>query len=290
MKIGYPCINNSIGCTANKTFRLANYSEENLIKKVQENLDCLQKTLQFNVDNDLLFFRIGSGLVPFASHGICTFNWRDYFSNELKKIGSYIKENNIRISMHPDQFVVLNAKNKEIVERSIKEVEYHCDVLDSMELKEDAKVQIHIGGVYGEKEESIKRFITTYSGLSSKIKKRLAVENDHLSYSLKDCLKVNKVTKIPIIFDSYHHECLNNGESFQEAMREVEKTWSKKDGVPMIDYSEQQKGKRKGVHTEKINIKKFKDFLKETEQFDFDIMLEIKDKEKSAIKVTKIKF
>jgi len=74
MKIGYPCINNSVGCTANKTFRLRNYSEEKLIEKVRANLACLQKILEYNLKNNSLFFRIGSDLVPFASHPVCKFN------------------------------------------------------------------------------------------------------------------------------------------------------------------------------------------------------------------------
>ena len=288
MKIGYPCVNNTLGCTSNRTFRLVNYSEERLIEKTEENLECLKKILEFNVEKNLLFFRIGSGLVPFASHEVCVFDWGDHFKKKLEEVGDYIKGNNIRISMHPDQFVVLNSKKEDVVEKSIREIKYHCDVLDFMGLKDDAKVQIHVGGVYGDKEESVKRFIDVYSKLGTNIKRRLVVENDHVSYSLKDCLKVNKETGVPIVFDSYHHECLNSGETFQEAVREVERTWKEKDGVLMTDYSQQQKGKKKGVHAESINIKKFTDFLKETEQFDFDIMLEIKDKEKSALEAVKV--
>jgi UV DNA damage endonuclease len=285
MKIGYPCINNRINCTANRTFRLVNYSEDNLIKKVKENLDCLKKTLNFNVENNLLFFRIGSGLIPFASHEICKFNWFKYFQKEFKEIGDFIKKNEIRISMHPDQFVVLNSKNDDIVKKSVKEIDYHCDVLDFMGLNQEAKIQIHIGGVYDDKNESINRFIKNYNRLKLKIKKRLVIENDHISYSLKDCLSVNKRIKIPIVFDVFHHECLNNKEDIFKAIKMASETWSKKDGKLMVDYSNQEEQKRKGVHRETINLDYFKSFLSEIKNIDCDIMLEIKDKEKSAIKV-----
>ena len=56
----------------------------------------------------------------------------------------------------------------------------------------------------------------------------------------------------------------------------------------MVDYSIQEKGKRKGTHAESINIKLFKEFLHETNSMDFDIMLEIKDKEKSALKAARL--
>ena len=288
MKIGYPCINTTIKCTSNSTFRIVNYSERNLIEKVETNLKCLQKMLFFNVENNILFLRIGSGLIPFASHEICSYDWKKKFANRLRKIGRYIRKNKIRISMHPDQFVVINSKDEKIVEKSIKEIEYHCDVLDIMELNAQAKVQIHVGGVYNEKEKSIERFIKNYLKLNSKIKKRLVVENDHVSYSLKDCLYINKKTGIPIVFDTYHHECLNNGESFKEAIKKASLTWKKRDGLLMVDYSNGNLAKKIGSHAESIDVSAFRKFLQKTGKFDFDIMLELKDKEKSVLKGLKI--
>ena len=288
MKIGYPCINTTINCTTNSGFRLRNYSKKLLREKTSNNLACLKKVLEFNVKNNLLFFRIGSGLVPFASHQVCQDDWFNFFKPEFKKIGDYIKKNKIRISMHPDQFVVLNALDKKIVKKSIKEINYHCLVLDLMELNSQAKVQIHVGGVYQEKQKSIARFIENYLELKPEIKKRLVLENDHLSYSLKDCLLINKQTNIPIVFDLYHHQCLNNRETVSQAISQANQTWQKKDGQLMVDYSEKQLGKRKGVHGQKINSLKFRRFLEQTKNIDFDIMLELKEKEKNALKAVKI--
>jgi UV DNA damage endonuclease len=287
MKIGYPCINNRINCTANGTFRLKNYSQENFLVKTKSNLECLKKILEFNYQNKILFFRIGSGLIPFASHERCQYDWEKEFRKELREIGQYIISNNFRVSMHPDQFVVLNALKKEIVKKSIEEIDYHCSVLDAMNLGKDAKVQIHIGGVYNEKEKSKERFIKNYSKLSLKIKKRLVIENDHVSYSLKDCLEVSKKTGLPILLDVYHHQCLNNGESLREAIKKAGETWKKEDGCLMIDYSSQKKKARKGVHAEKIDTALFKKFLEKTKGLDFDLMLEIKDKEESVLKILK---
>jgi len=288
MKIGYPCINRSIGCTANTTFRLASYSRENMIEKVSNNLSCLESILHYNIDNGLLFFRISSDLIPFASHPICKFNWKEYFKKDFKRIGNYIKKNKIRISMHPDQFVLINTPKEDVLERSIKELEYHCQLLDAMGLGSTAKVQIHVGGVYGEKEKAIDRFVERYKKLPSLVKKRLAIENDERLFSLKDCLGIHKRTGIQIIFDSFHHECYNNGESFSQAIKTAKKTWKKKDGILMIDYSSQKTQARKGTHIYGIDINHFRNFIKETKGLDFDIMLEIKDKEKSALKALKL--
>jgi UV DNA damage endonuclease len=294
MKIGYPCINNSIPRNAPSTFRLASYSEGKLVQTVKNNLIYLNKLLRYNVKNELLFFRISSDIIPFASHPICKFAWYKYFQSELLEIGDYIKKYNIRISMHPDQFIILNSPSEKIVQNSINELRYHCMLLDVMHLDETAKVQIHIGGVYGIKMEAIDRFIKTYNLVGHSIKKRLIIENDDHLYTLRDCLYIHQQTGIPILFDSFHHECYNNGESLKSTLRAAMATWDRKrDGLPMVDYSSQDMGneidvnnknRKKGRHAQAIDLTSFEKFLNETAGLDFDVMLEIKDKEKSALK------
>ena len=291
MKIGYPCINTSIQRHHTSTFRLASYSEMRLIQTVRDNLAHLEKILKFNVENRLLFFRISSDLVPFASHPICKFDWVYHFKSEFEQLGEYIKANNIRISMHPDQFVILNSSNEKVTENSINELKYHCNILDAMELDQTAKVQIHVGGVYGDKPSAIKKFIECYSTLSEAIKKRIAIENDDHLFNLKDCLEIHQQTGIPIIFDIFHHECFNySKESIIQAIKKASLTWKVKDGLPMLDYSTQSKGERKGKHAATLDPLLFCNFIMETQRFDFDVMLEIKDKEKSALAALKLLF
>jgi UV DNA damage endonuclease len=289
VKIGYPCINTSIQRHHKSTFRLASYSEMRLIQTVRDNLAHLEKILKFNVENRLLFFRISSDLVPFASHPICKFNWIDNFKSEFKQLGEYIKANNIRISMHPDQFVILNSSNDKVTDNSINELKYHCNILDAMDLDRTAKVQIHVGGVYGDKPRAIKKFIECYSTLSEAIKKRIAIENDDHLFNLKDCLEIHQQTGIPIIFDNFHHECFNySKESIIQAIKKASLTWKVKDGLPMLDYSSQSKGERKGKHAATLDPLLFCNFIMETQRLDFDVMLEIKDKEKSALAALKL--
>lgn len=288
MKIGYPCINWTIGCKGNLTFRLKSYSEEKLIETVNNNLSCLVQMLNFNADKNLLFFRITSDLVPFASHPICKFNWQKFFKDKFEEIGEIIKNNNMRISMHPDQFIVINSKTDDIVKRSTSELNYHSDVLDLLKLDNTAKIQLHIGGAYDNKIDSMNRFIVNYKKLNDNIKNRLIIENDNRIYSFNNCLSIHEKTKIPILFDVFHHSILNNNEKIKDILEKQVKTWRKNDGIPMVDYSSQKPGFKLGSHSESIDIKDFQRFLKQSNPYNFDIMLEIKDKETSALKTLEI--
>ena len=288
MKIGYPCINRSVDCRGNRTFRLKSYSQQRLIQTVQENLSCLDTMLRYNTEHNLLFFRITSDLVPFASHPVCDVDWQNIFKDGLEKIGRYIKKQNIRISMHPDQFTLINSLREDVFERSCRELEYHCQVLDVMKLDLDAKIQIHVGGVYGDKPASIKRFTDRYHQLDPSVRRRLVIENDDRQYSLQDCLIINRKCSVPVLFDFFHHRLLNQGEPVEKAITAAAATWKKKDGILMVDYSSQQPGKRPGSHTESIDTDDFAMFLQKTKGMDFDIMLEIKDKEKSGLKAVQM--
>ena len=284
MKLGYPCTNTTLTCSASKTFRLKNYTGEKLSEVINANLSCLREILEFNVERDLLFFRISSNTIPFASHQICQFYWEDHFKNHLESIGCYIKQHDMRISMHPGQFVLLNSPKQSVIENSIRELEWHCRFLDALALDATAKVQIHLGGVYGDKKRSVEKFVSNFDHLSKFIKKRLVIENDDYSYSLQDCLAASEKTEIPIVFDTLHHTCLNNGESILEALELAQETWKEKDGILMVDYSSQNPKGRKGAHAETIDLTHFDTFIKTTQKCAYDLMLEIKDKEKSAIK------
>jgi UV DNA damage endonuclease len=153
MKIGYPCLCTSL-CTPSHIFRLANYTDEKCLEVTSQNLSCLRRILEYNIQHGFYFFRISSQTVPFASHSICKIDWIKHFSLILRGIGQYIKDNDCRISMHPDQFCLINAKDENIINRSVAELDYHCRLLDEMHLDSSAKIQIHVGGVYGDKQVS----------------------------------------------------------------------------------------------------------------------------------------
>ena len=284
MRIGYPCINLGIGCKAAKTFRLKSYSEERLKQAVENNLSCLDQILKFNLANNLFFFRITSDLIPFASHPVNRFNWQDYYRSEFASIGAFIRKNRMRISMHPDQFTLINSLDEGIFERSKKELDYHRQVLDLMELDASAKIQIHVGGVYGDKEKSIERFVDRFNNLQKSVRRRLVIENDDVSYNVSDCLQISDQIQVPVLFDVFHHHINNSGPA-TEAFELCAKSWdSERDGIPMVDYSSRKPSGSRRNHADSIDLKDFERFIAQSRPFDFDIMLEIKDKEKSAIR------
>jgi len=283
MRIGYPCINRGIGCRGDQKFRLASYSEDRFIATVKSNLSCLKEILTWNQDQGLLFFRITSDLIPFASHPVCRFPWQEHFRDDFTALGQLIAERGIRISMHPDQFIVLNSPDENTTRRSVDELRYHADLLDTMGLDSGAKIQVHIGGVYGELERSRDRFIRRWGDLDPSIQGRLVIENDDQRFAIADCLAVSHETGIPVLFDVHHHRCHHHRETIPEVLARVLTTWQQDDGIMMVDYSTQHPGKRRGAHAEHIDTRDFLWFLGESAPYDMDIMLEIKDKEASAV-------
>ena len=212
-KIGYACINLSLDCRSSRTFRLVSYSEERLAETIKGNLNCLQQILEFNLKKQIYFFRITSDLIPFASHPVNQFPWQRVFKQQFKEIGRFISSKGMRVSLHPGQFTILNSPRKEVVKNARRELIYHNQVLDLMGLNSSHKIQIHVGGVYGNKQSARLRFEKNFQCLPHSVKNRLVIENDDRSFSLADCLKTSSKLRIPIVLDSLHHSLLHPGEA-----------------------------------------------------------------------------
>lgn len=289
MKIGYACIPSSIIARTTRRFTLKNYSEDLLSNLISQNLEDLLTILKFNNQNNIKLFRISSDIIPFGSHEINTFDWQNKFKDKLSSIGEYADSHKMRLSMHPGQFTVLNSPSQDIVNRAIKDLEYHTKFLDSLNLDSSNKIILHVGGVYDSKEDSITRFINTYNQLSQNIKNRLIIENDDKNYSIDDVLYISSQTSIPVVFDNLHNECFcNNNYTLKEILDRVSKTWQEKDGVPKTHYSQQDVNKKIGSHSKSIKIEPFLSYLSIAKPYNIDIMLEVKDKDFSAIKINNI--
>ncbi|MHA1995971.1 MAG: UV DNA damage repair endonuclease UvsE [Candidatus Hodarchaeales archaeon] len=290
MKIGFVgSANTTINCRPDKSFRLASYTEEKALETIESNLACIQKTIDFCIRNHLYFYRIAD-FIPFFSHSnsIPWFHIEEAFSELFLEIGKRIRNNNMRISMHPGQYTILNSPKEEVLNKSIKELEANVWILDQLKLDRTAKVQIHVGGIYGNKEEATRRFIKNFQHLPEIIKNRIVIENDDRLFDFKDCTALSKELNVPIVFDVFHHTIRNNQESTLESLNILEDLWDNKDGIPMVDWSYQELDARMGKHANTIDLKLFENFISEISDKDFDLMLEIRDKEKSAIQAAKL--
>lgn len=288
MRIGYPCKNLELANGGTRTFRLAAYSDARLAEVVAENLSNVMSILEFNAAHGLLHFRLSSDLVPFASHPVCTFDWCRGFEREFAAIGEFARSKGMRLSVHPGQYVLLNSPKEDVVDRSVAELLYHAQMLDAIGCGIDGKMQIHVGGTYGDQPAAIARFAERYGKLPDVIRRRLAIENDERQYGLADCLEIHRLTGVPIIFDTFHHSILNRGESVGEATALAAKTWAEKDGPLMVDYSSQDPVKQKGAHCYHVEPDDLRAMLEATRATDYDLMLEIKDKESSALEALQI--
>ncbi len=283
MRVGYPCINLSLPCRASRTFRLANLTWERLRQTLAGNLACLEEMVRWNATRGLLFLRITSDLVPLASRPENTFPWDEEFAEEFARIGELMRAFGMRISMHPGQYTLLNSPRKEVVAAAMADLRYHSRVLDLLGLDSTAKIQIHVGGVYGQKEKAITRFLKAVETLPDGVRKRLVVENDERFYTFSDVLKIHRETGLPVVFDVFHHELNPDGNDIPDALSAQRETWRPEDGLPIVDYSSPLPGGRFGSHAHRLDEEHFRNFLAKTRAHDFDLMLEVKDKEKSAL-------
>ncbi len=283
MKIGYVGKNLTLECSASAGFRLASFSEARFCTTLEDNLRCLLAILRFNQARGLMFFRLSSETVPFASHPVCTIDWQTRFAAQFAEIGVYARETGMRLSAHPGQYTLINSPKLEVFESARAELVYHAAMFDLMGLDTSHKIQIHVGGVYGDKQASLVRFAERFRLLPHSVQRRLVVENDDRLFSLADCLWLHAEIGVPVVFDNLHHELLNNGEPLRDALAAAGRTWRAHDGLPMVDYSSQEAGGRAGKHAPTLDPALFAAFLDEMRGLDFDIMLELKDKEASAL-------
>lgn len=286
--IGFACLANGLKHSDYKIIRKANLTDEKVKDIISYNLDSLENIINYNIKNNIKLFRISSDLIPFGSSPVNKINWESIFRDKFKVIADKIKFGNIRVSMHPGQYTVLNSPNDEVVKRAIADLDYHAKILELLETDFSSKLVLHIGGIYGDKDSAIKRFIKNFSRLSDNVRKRLVIENDDRSFNILDVLKIGEQINIPVIFDNLHHEI--NPPQIKKTDHEwinlCKLTFKSEDGRQKIHYSQQDVSKQIGAHSKTINPEKFLTWFKTINSENIDIMLEVKDKNISAIKIS----
>lgn len=172
-------------------------------------------------------FRIMSPLFPRMTHpdvGYCLEDLPDGSAIRLllATIRQFAQHNDIRLSFHPDQFVVLSSPHPAVVANSIRELEFQARLAEA--LGADV-INIHAGGVYGDKRAALRRFAEVVTRLPDSVASRLTVENDDISYTVQDLLPLCERLAIPLVYDVHHHRSNPDGLSVAEATGLAGDTW-----------------------------------------------------------------
>ncbi len=285
MSIGYACLTVGVPGTKLRSCTLKNSAPDVLTYLIQSNLTALDKILDYNIQNDIKLFRVSSDIIPFGSHLANTLKWWEEFNHQLREVGNKALLNGIRLSMHPGQYTVLNSTNETVVERAVTDLKYHARLLDAMGLGAEHKIVIHIGGTYGNKTAALQRFVQNYRCLDENVRLRLVIENDDRQYTIADVLSIGEREGIPVVFDNLHHHVNpDNTYSEREWIIACSNTWKSSDGPQKLHYSQQDADKRPGSHSATLDVAGFIKFYKGITEQDVDIMMEVKDKNLSAIK------
>ena len=286
VSIGYACLHIGLTNTNIRTVIQRNATEEKLTEVTAHNLSALEKMIDYNILNDIRLYRISSGLVPFGSSPINRLPWDKIHQEAFERIGKKVAESGMRVSFHPGQYTVLNSPSEEVVNRAIDDLIYQEKILTCLGTNSSHKLILHVGGVYGDKEGAMERFVQNFQRLPESVKARLIIENDDRLYHIEDVLALSKRIGIPVVYDNLHNAInpppTNKDDNYW--ITEANKTWKKEDGKQKIHYSQQAPDKRLGAHTDTIYLKTFLEFYKKIPDTTIDIMLEVKDKNLSAIK------
>ena len=293
IRLGYVALSKSIDITTSSTITYTNFIKEDkpynkLNNIINNNLDSLAEILNYNIKNNIHFYRLTSKLIPLATHDKVNYDYINPFIDKYNIIKDIINNNDIRIDVHPDQFAVLNSVNPSIVKNTIEILDYHYKILEALGIK-DKIIILHIGGNNFGKEKSMKRFINNFNKLPKYIKECIAIENDDKIFNINDCLKISNILNIPIVLDYHHFICNNDNINIEVIIEKVFNTW--KDNIPKIHFSSPKSKLKKEFrsHHDYIDSNSFIDFLNKIKFInkDFDIMIEAKAKDEALFKLVR---
>lgn len=296
IRLGLCCINTELrehDIFCSRTMIRKNFT----VKKAQElaikNIKDISKMAEWNSKNDIYVFRLSSEIFPHFTDEETEPYTIDFALEMLKEAGENCKRYNQRITMHPGQYNQVGAKEDRVFKNTIKDLKMHADILDAMGMDNDSVICVHGGGVYGNKEQTIKRWIEQYKLLPENVQRRLAIENCERCYSVVDCLKIAESCNIPLIFDCHHYDChnlINKDDekeiiNIEDYMDRIVNTWKNRNIRPLFHVSQQRKGAKIGTHSDFIDELPYY-YLNFPEKYgNLDIEIEAKLKEQAIKKL-----
>lgn len=293
IRLGYVALSKTIDVTSSHSFNYSSFIKNNEdYKKLEDiiklNLESLSKIIDYNIKNNVHFYRISSNLVPLASMRKVKFDYTNQFKDLYEEIGTKIKSNNIRIDMHPDQFTVLNSTKKEVLDNTFEILKYHYNILEALDIKEKVLI-LHVGSNVFGKQQSINRFINNFNKLPEYIKKSIVVENDDKIFNVVDTLELCRKINRPMVLDYHHYICNSDNIDINLYYEEIFSTW--KNINPKIHFSSPKNKTKKDIrsHHDYINSDDFILFIEQIKHlnFDLDIMIEAKAKDEALFKLVR---
>ncbi len=189
-------------------------------------------------------FRISSPLWPLTTHPEVGYRLDDLpdaraIRTTLRAAADFADRVDIRRSLHPDQFVLLNSPRPEVLRSSLEELEYQALLAD---LTGADTINLHIGGLYDDKAQALRRFTANVEALPDAIRSRLSIENDDRRYAPRDALPLADALALPVVYDVHHHRCLPDGLSEAEATERCAATWLRLGREPFFHLSSPRDG------------------------------------------------
>ena len=284
IRVGYPAQNLTLPATTNRTLRLAGLGDAEKVRALAwENLLGLEAILRWNAERGLRLFRIGQGLIPFASHPAFPYDWADEHGDDLRELGDLARTLGVRLSMHPAQFINPGSPNPRTAERSLEELRYATRIFDLLG-NEDAVVVLHLGGAYDDRPAAVSRFVEAL-GPEPEILRYLALENDERIWTVAEVLQASLALGIPAIVDNLHHRLNPGGLTLREALDLALPTWEARGVRPKIHLSSQDPKKRPGAHAYSIEPADLETVTGALRGRVTDVMVEAKGKDLAALNV-----
>lgn len=291
IRLGYACITETLtGITTSSSYTYTNYTKEHnktkLDRIIKSNLTDLGKILDYNISNNIHFYRLSSKLIPLATKKEVVFNYLSKYDKYYEYLSRKIEDSRMRVDLHPDQFCVLNSTNKDVIKNSIEILKYHYNILNKLKIKNKVLV-LHVGSNAFGKSNSLTRFINNYMTLPKSIRDTIVVENDDKVFNIKDCLYLNEKLNVPIVLDYHHHFCNNDGINLYDYIEDIFNTW--KNINPKVHFSSPKNLTKKEIrsHNDYIDSNKFIEFVEDIKHLDYDIdiMIEAKKKDEALFRL-----
>ena len=292
MRLGYACINTTLKkegkfktITVKKALTIDKIDLINKIKGITiDNLYTTYKILQWNVQHNIFIYRMTSNMIPLATHELLK-DWQWWNDKDIirlcTKIRKYTQENNIDISFHPDQFCVINSPKEDVFNMAKDILEYHNRL---SELLGCNILVLHVGGVYGDKNAAIQRFIYNFKRLPKDIQDKIVLENDDKSFTVPEVLYICEQFHIPMVLDLHHYRVNNNDEDIEDYIDRIKNTWDNKTSIPAIHLSSGRDDNLDRKHADYITQEDYKWALNVIKG-NFNMMLECKKKEQAILKL-----